>query len=288
MLIKYKCMKQIKPKRVIPTLAVTLIIACSFLLALPPTIANAQNTSEVIGRGFEFSNDQGKAASAAIVSSKTNYPDVVELATAKNSSHTIGVIDDKPLVAISSKGKSTQVVLNGATEVLVCDINGPIRAGDKIAASPVAGVGMLAAENGQVVGTAQKEFNTKTAKIRSIKDSKGVGRNVRFGSIPVEVSVAYYQLPGSNFLPPLLQNLANTIADRPVSAIRILVSSLMLMFGFIYVGILIYTTVRTSVISLGRNPLAAHNIRNGLLQMAVLAVTVLLATLLATYLMLSI
>lgn len=270
-----------------PSRRISRFVFVSLLLALIGSAsAMAAGSSSVISRGFDYSGRISITA-GAIVSGKNGHPGTIELATTKNVGRLMGVVANQPLAAISTQNKQTQVVLSGATVVLVSDVNGPVRAGDKITASPIAGVGMLATDNGQVIGTVDQTLDTKKASTRRIADASGISHDVHIGAVPAEVSVAYYQQPGSNFLPPFLQHLANSVAGRPVSVLRILVSGFILLCGFAYVGIVIFTSVRTSVISLGRNPLAAHDIRQNLLQMTLLAMIVLAATLLATYLMIS-
>jgi hypothetical protein len=266
---------------------IVLIIGLFALTVIAP-LAGAQQSSGVISRGFRFNQDKGAAATGAIVSARMNSENTVELATAKTSANITGVVDNQSLVAISSNNEDVQIVLDGTTAVLVSDINGPINAGDKITISPIAGVGMMANDNGQIVGTALTDFSAKSAQTKYVKDNDGVSRAIRISTIPVQVDVSYYQIPGSNILPPFLQNIANSIAGRPVPVIRILAAAILLIFGFVYTAVLIYTSVRTSVISIGRNPLAGQSIRRNLLNMSLLSVAILSVALLGTYLMLAV
>lgn len=259
----------------------------SLLLSVPVVIyghTGADSSGVGISRGFQTKDK--KIVQAALVSATSGSTDV-ELATLKNSNRLAGVVTKASLLELSDNKKgAVQVALSGAAIALVSDINGSIRAGDKITISPINGIGMLAASDSQIVGTAATSFNVKDAKTEAITDKSGKRHTVHIGSIPIQVSVAYYVAPTNKLLPPFLQSLANSVAGRPVSATRILFGSVLLLFAFISIFALIYTSVRAGLISLGRNPLAANAIQRGLVGVGITTLLVLVFTLLATYLIL--
>ncbi len=262
-----------------------LLVVVMWLLAAAPSLA--AGTSGAIAQGFGADTSRGDIVRGAIVSFKSGSSATVELATTGAASHIAGVADTSPLVAISGAGTDVQVVISGTTNVLVSDINGPVVAGSKITTSPIAGVGMLATSDADIVGGATAGLDLKAAKSRSISDSRGVSRSVHIGSVPLQVGVAFYHAPGSSLLPPFIQNLANSIAGRSVSVIRILVSCFFLLLALVSVTTLIYTSVRSAITSIGRNPLAASAIRRGLYQVMALAAGILAAALVASYLILT-
>jgi hypothetical protein len=256
-----------------------------WLLALASPVVAAGQASGAIAQGFKAGQGADIVA-GALVSAKADSSHSVELATADSADRLVGVVDTKPLVAISQDNSEVQVVLSGTTTVLVSDINGPIKASDKITASPIAGVGMVATADSRVVGAAQADFDVSKARTQTVTDRKGQSHTVHVGLIAIQVGVAYYQAPGSNFLPPFVQSLANSVAGRPVALLRVVLSAALLLAGFLSVAVLIYSSVRSAMISLGRNPLAASVIRKGLYQMAGIVLAVLGGTLLASYLVL--
>lgn len=240
--------------------------------------------SSTIAQGFQASTSDD-IAPGALVSLKAGAGRSVELATLSSAERLIGIVDGNPLVAISREQQETQVVLSGTTSVLVSDINGTIDDGDKVTTSPIAGVGMRATADSTVVGTAQSTFTSTGS--RTIADKNGKNHTVRVGYVEVQVGIAYYQAPGSDFLPPFIQSVANSVAGRPVSLIRVLLCSVLLILGFTSVIILVYTSVRSAMTSIGRNPLAAKAIRKGLYQVGIVSLVVVGSTLLASYLVLS-
>lgn len=254
-----------------------------FLLVSTP-LAHAQSSS-AIAQSFKSDDSQGDIVAGALVSTKDDK-NTVALATLSTSNRLVGVVDDNSLVSISEGDKGIDVVLSGSTSVLVSDMNGAIKSGDKITISPVAGVGMKATTDSQIVGTAQNDF--KPASTRSVEDRDGKSHDIRLGYVRAQIGIAAYQAPGSDFLPPFLQNAANGIAGRPVSLMRVLICSTLLILGFTTVVILVYTSVRSAMTSLGRNPLAARAIRRGLYQVGAVSLVVVGGTLLASYLILTI
>ncbi|HSX02885.1 MAG TPA: hypothetical protein VLI05_06270 [Candidatus Saccharimonadia bacterium] len=252
-----------------------------------PVMAAALASSGSIAQGFVADSRQGQIAAGALVSFTTGSSRSVELATTASAGRLAGVVDQSPLVVISGGAQEAQVVLSGTTTVLVSDINGPIHASDKITASPIAGVGMLATADSQIVGAAQASFDTAHAQSRSLKDRSGQAHTVHLGTIPIQIGVAYYQAPGSNFLPPFIQSLANSVAGRPVSLLRVMLSTVLLLLGFVCMAVLIYSSVRSAITSLGRNPLAAVAIRAGLYQVGGVVLVTIGGILVACYFILT-
>jgi len=271
----------------IKNIATTAGCTLAVFVASAVPVMGASQSSGALAQGFRADSGKGDIVTGALVSSKIGDPKSVELATANTVNRLVGVADSSSLVVISSSARETQVVLSGTTNVLVSDINGAVRVSDKITVSPINGVGMRATADSQIAGTAQADFDTASAQEQTITDKDGKDHRVRVGYIPLQVGVAFYRAPGSDFLPPFVQSIANTIAGRPVSAIRILLCGALLLIGFISIAVLIYSSVRSAMTSLGRNPLAADAIRKSLYQVIAVALVVLGGTLMACYIILA-
>lgn len=259
--------------------------SCLILLGLFFPVMVQAESNGAIAQGFNADTGKGDIVAGSIVSFKSNSRSV-ELATTDSVDRLAGIADQDPLLVISSGAKEAQIVLNGSTTVLVSDINGAIHTGDKITVSPVAGVGMLASSETRIVGAAQADFDTSKAVMKSVADTNGKFHAIHIGSIPIQVGLAYYSPPGGNFLPPFLQSFANSIAGKQVSIVRITFCAALLLFTLISLGILISSTIRSAMLSLGRNPLAAPSIRKSLYQVGGVTVAVLAGALLASYLIL--
>jgi hypothetical protein len=248
--------------------------------------ANAESTA-AISQGFK--TNETDLAPGALVSLTSGSQSTVQLSNTDRVNQLIGVIGDKPLIELSNNDKEAQVVISGTTLALVSDINGDVKAGDKITASPINGIGMRADTSALVAGTAQTDLSTVTTANRSINDKQGKSQTVKVGALPVQINVTYYVSPEdkNTFLPPFLQSLANSVAGKDVSPVRVLVSTLVLIFGFLSIAVLLYSSIRSSIISIGRNPLSEGAVRKSLFEVGATALGILLVMLIAIYLVLS-
>ena len=249
-------------------------------------VAQAESTA-AISQGFKTA--EADLATGALVSLTSDSQSTVQLSNTDRVNQLIGVIGDRPLIELSNNDKEVQVVISGTTLTLVSDINGEIKSGDKITASPINGVGMKANASSLVVGTAQDDLAKTSTTTRSINDKRGQPQSVKVGAVPVSINVTYYVAPEdkNSFLPPFLQSLANTVAGKEVSAVRVLISSLVLMFGFVSIAVLLYSSIRSSIISIGRNPLSEGAVRKSLFEVGATALGILLVMLIAIYLVLT-
>lgn len=250
-------------------------------LLLP--IVHAQDES-AISLGFLADTS---IADGALVSFKQDQADSVQPATRESAQRLAGVAATETLVTLNEEEGKTQVIISGTALVLVSDINGDVKTGDKITISPIEGVGMRATDSGQVVGTAQADFSEISSQTQMVKDRAGEEQTVRIGRLPVQVNIAYYAAPTSQLLPPFIQNIADSVAGKPVSLVRVLLAASVLLVGATSIFVLLYSSTRSGIASIGRNPLAAGAIRKGLLQIGVYAVLILAFSLLAAYLILA-
>lgn len=248
-------------------------IMCSAVVGLA---VNRAKAAPAIAQTIAASSDA--TTSGSIVSMQASSAPRVELATPANSSNLVGVVQSNALVALDNSQQGVHVVINGTTPTFVSDVNGVIHAGDRIAISPLSGVGMKALVSGQVVGTAAADFDLSTAKAQTVTDRNGGSRTVHIELLPVQVAVTYYVSPTSTFLPPFLQNFAQTVAGKPVSALRVLIASGLTLIGVISVVALIYSAVRSAILSIGRNPLASKEIRRGLSGITIIVVLLIIFT----------
>lgn len=268
---------------------------CSAVLLLTllsaPTAFAAVN-SGAISQSYKTSTDD--ISQGTLLSVTSDDSTVVEPANStSNGANIIGVAADKPLVELSGNGGGkVSVVVSGSTEILASDVNGVIHVGDKITASPIGGIGMKAVEASEIVGTAQANFDDITTVSRTIKDSDGAEQTIKVGLLPLAVNISYYATTKtaegmlSSLVPPFLQALANSVTGRQVSPLRVMLGTSALFFGFVTVTVMLYASIRSGVISLGRNPLAEKSLRKGLVDVVVAAIGLLVITIVVAYVVL--
>ncbi len=259
------------------------------ILFFLPTIAGAQ---AAISQSFTIKDS---VVPGAILSLESNEKNMVKQASLKTLDELLGVAGEGSLVELSRDGiqdKQVQVVTSGVTEVLVSDVNGLVNVGDKVTISPVNGVGMKAVKNGYVVGTAQAAFTDASSVTEQvISDKNGHERKVKIGLLPVQINVSYYE-PSENVnksvLPAFLLDMASTIAGKDVSPVRVIAALVVLLAGVGAIAALLFSSVRSSIISIGRNPLAASAVHKSLFEVALFAIGILLMMLAGVYLILAI
>ena len=269
-------------------LRVRLIGILVFILGLASatTLASAQSNSAI---AQQFQTQDTRITAASLVSFKKDDPNSVELSEQKETNRLLGVVSNKPLIELSEGGTGVQVVTSGTTFALVSDINGPVLTGDKITVSPIIGVGMRATESTVIVGTAQGSLASVSTETRELTDQNGRKQKVKIGLLAVQIGVAAYVAESqsqSSFVPPFLQSIANNVSGRNVSPIRVLIAALLLLLTFISIVALLYSSVRSSIISIGRNPLSEVAVRKSLYQVAITVITVLLFAVIVIYLIL--
>lgn len=233
-----------------------------------------------------------------VVQQKPGDPSRVQPLSQKNEGEMLGVViapNDAP-VALSSGDDKQQIYVAtyGQYNVLVSSQNGPIVAGDTVAISALDGVGMKSDNSrASILGKALEAFDGKsnvqsTARLRN---SLGGTQTVGLGRILVDVNVAHnpaYTPPVAtpDGVPTFLAEAAQIVTDKPVGALRIYSSLAILTVSIIITGVLLYSGVRTSMIAIGRNPLAKKSILRNLLQIVLLGMIILTIGLIAVYLLL--
>lgn len=225
----------------------------------------------------------------SIVSLKNNTTDQVVSTTTNNADEMLGVVinDDSSLLALSSdKANQVQVATSGSVVVLVSDINGNVLKGDHITASPIRGVSMKATGNSKTIGIAQGD--TRDGTKQTYKDKSGKEQTVTLGNTTVVVNVAYYfKQPEKTLVPTALQNVANALAAKKVEPLPIIISLAIFIITMVVVVTIIFSMIRSSIISVGRNPMSQSAIYRDLIQLSALVLAILSVGFISIYLVLT-
>jgi len=264
--------------RLIPSVAIATFFIGAFGAAIATAsapVTQGYNTGEAIPIGSIVGLQ--KDSRDTIVASSTTSVDTI-----------LGVVvnqDSSPLV-ISGGANQVQVATNGPVSVLVSDINGPIAQGDQITASPIKGIGMRATVNTKVVGVAQGGMSGTTK--QTVKDEAGKDREITIGEAPVLVSVSYhYQQPEKTVIPQAFQNIANSVAGKRVDSLPIIISGVIFIIMLITVSSIVYAMIRSSIVSVGRNPMAQSAVFRGIIQLSILVIAIIGVSIIAIYLILT-
>jgi len=226
-----------------------------------------------------------------LVALKTDDPEKVEAVKVDTLNRLFGVVvePNDSAVTLSSEDRKNFVATGGNFEVLVSDQNGPIRENDYISISSLGGIAMKATEDQAIVlGKAIGDFDGRTGIIGSTIDEK-TKQTVNFGRVQVAVSINRNPLlktPDENKLPKFLNRISENVAQKPVSQARAYLALVMLIVAAIIAGVMLFSGTRSSLISIGRNPLSKKGIIKGLIQVVLLSLIVFITGIFGVYLLL--
>lgn len=259
-----------------------------FLVVFGTVLPAASSAITPISQGFTTTD---KLSQGSIVSLKNTTSDTVVAANSSNVDAIIGVVinsSDSLLSLDTGQSAQIQVATSGVEDVLVSNINGNIAQGDQITASPIDGVGMNATENTRVVGIAQTDLTSAHSTTQTYTDKSGAKHTVLLGEVPVAVNVSYYyKQPEKTLIPPAVQNIANALAGKQVNAVPVLISMGIFIVTLVAVVSIVYSMIRSSIISVGRNPMSQSAIYRDLIQLSALVLGILAVSMVAIYLILT-
>lgn len=271
-------------RRIIHYVAGVVVLA----LLLVSAVVSAQSVSQAYD-----ASDKVQRGMIVMINPK-NTKQVVPLTTDDpNSMHGVVVAANETVLSLGGDGKTSQVFVanNGKYEALVSTQNGAIKTGDLIAISSLDGIGMKASGAQTVVlGKALTPFDGKQNVNGTMMLKSNVGnRTVAIGKIAVDISIAHNPLAISVTGPPVpafFKKAGEVISGKPVSTVRLYVSLIVLIITVFVTGSLLYGGVRSSLVAIGRNPLARKSIGRGLVQVIVLGLITFVLGLFSVYLLL--
>lgn len=220
----------------------------------------------------------------------------VKAASKNEAQNMFGVVVDRnqlPL-ALSNEGivNETFVASSGTYTVVVSTQGGTIAAGDYVALSSINGVAMKASsEEKTVFGRAVSGFDGKGVVIgtTTLKDKTGKeSKTVTLGSVPITIDIR--KNPNEKTtkanVPEFLERTGQAIAEKPVSPVRIYLSTAIVLLSLIMAIVVIYAGIRNGVISIGRNPMSKKSIFRAMIEVILTSALILIIGLFAVYLLL--
>ena len=243
-----------------------------------------------ISQGYAVTSSIPNGALVSISTSKSGTAVITDL---KNQDKLFGVavISSSSLISISGGSGEVQVASSGIAPVLVSTEGGNVKRGDHLGVSTIAGVAMKATAGSRTIGVAADDFDGTGPSVEKRKlDTNTGSKEVAVGEVPVDIGVGNFQPNGldtGSVVPTWLQTISNTVAGRVVSPIRAVVATTILIAAIISVSVLLYGAVRTSIISIGRNPLARSSVFKGLAQVIVIVILILGTAAILSYLVVS-
>lgn len=277
-----------KLSRAILSLAIIVGVVATTVL---PVAAQTTGGGSVQGYAADAPIDNG-----TIVQLTGKDANRVKVSTQKELQNMFGVVVDRNQLPITLSSEALQnetfVAASGTYTVLVSTQGGPITSGDYITLSSVNGIGMKAGtEEKTVFGRANGSFDGKgiTLGTTVLKDTSGnTNETVTLGSIPVTIDIKKNPNEKSTKVqvPELLERIGQAIAEKEVNPIRIYLSLGITVISILAAIAIIYSGIRNSVISIGRNPMSKKSIFRALLEIILTSILILIIGLFAVYLLL--
>lgn len=259
-------------------------LAALVLLVLLSASGTGMLFAQAVTQGYAA---DGNLQRGMMVSIKEDDATKVQAVDTETSDKLHGVIvdaNDAP-VTLSAEGQKVFVATSGKYDVLVSNQNGPIKPGEYITISSLAGIGMRVDDHQPfVIGKALEEFDGKNG-VASTAELDG--RTIQIGRVQTDILVARnpLQKPVSN-LPDFLRRAAENIAGKPVNTSRVYLSTVIFILSTIVASNLLYGGVRNGIISVGRNPLSKKSIVRSMMQVIIVGITIFVSGIFGVYLLL--
>jgi len=278
-----------RPSRSLYIIYTYIVLLLTVLISLSmPNLALAATSG--ISQGYDTKSKD--VVPGTIMSLDTKGSIEAIPANASQRPQLLGVVADEPLISLNNGDSRVQISLEGTAPAYVSDLNGDVKAGDRVTASPIEGIGMRATGSSVILGTAGNDLSSVKTTSRTITDAKGVKHTVHIGMLSVRLNVGYSSgaddSPLASFVPPFMMKFAGTVAGKDVSGLRVIESVGALLIGFIIAGIMLRAGIRSGIISLGRNPLASRTIKRGIMDVYIASAGVLIVTVMGIYVILRI
>lgn len=273
--------KRISFKRIAALFGLFGLIAFSLTSPMSAqSVTQGYSSDKVLQRGTVVSLDQADT-SKVIAATRLN----------QNRLHGLVVASNDSSFTLSNETEKTFVATIGRFDGLVSTEAGTIQPGDFLTMSNISGIAMKAGEfDPYTVGKAIEGYDGSDNSVSSteLRDNIGNTQKVSIGRVLVDISVGSNPLlrPVESSLPQFLEKAAETIADKQVSPVRVYLGIFIILSSASIAGSLLYSGTKSSMISIGRNPLSKKSITKSLMQIVLTSIIIFLIGLFGVYLLL--
>lgn len=257
--------------------AIALILICGVLFIGNQAVA-------AINRGYGTDDTALKPGFVVALSEDSSSDEPkVERASADQINRVVGVVNnvDNSLITISSGEQAVYVESSGEVDAFVTDAGGDIRRGDFLTLSPLRGILAKATPNQPIVATALEDFVDDNAQSYTVQSETGTTEVlVKQLRINIDQKSASSQEAEDT---SSLQRLGRSLTGKDVGDVRVLIAIAIFFIVMVVEGTIIYGAISSSIISLGRNPLARGAIKSELVRVLFVTLAVLLLGVVAIY-----
>ncbi len=270
----------------IKKLSVTILVATIFASFLSQTGA-----AQTVTQGYL--SDTSLQRGMVVALDKDDTSKVVAINRSESDRiHGVVVGSGDATITFAEPEQKVLIATSGRYEVLVNDQNGKISQGDYIALSSANGIAMKSDQDQPIIlGRALDGFSGKDdpryLSSSVLKNTDGGEIPVTIGRINVDIVIGKNPLAkNQNNVPDALKRAGEFIAGKPVPPSRIYIGFTLLIASAAIAGSVVYSAVRSGIISIGRNPLSKKSIIRGILQMVIVAFIIFFSGIFGVYLIL--
>lgn len=270
-----------------------LVLGCLLTLFMAPNLVSAVSSGGANVQGYSSNHPIDNGTIVQLTDADENRVSPAKQAEIQNM---FGVtIDQQQMpVKLSQEGLENEVfvAVSGTYNVLVSTQGGAISSGDYVTLSSIDGIGMKAGyDEPTVFGRAVSSFDGQAGVMGQtmIKDVDGRdNQSVKLGLVAVTIKIERNPNEKSTKakVPEALERIGQAIAEKEVDPIRIYLSMAITAVSLITAFIVIFSGVRSSIISIGRNPMTKKSIFRALVEIILTSFLILIIGLFAVYLLL--
>ena len=226
------------------------LFAALTVLTVPVSVIHAQIGNTSIARTYTVEGTQ--PVSGDLVSFDRDKQSL-HLTESLNDTTLFGVVVDRPVIVLRSTEAGVPIISSGEVSVNVTALGGPIQAGDYITTSTEPGKGQKAsASDAFVVGTALESFGTASSSPTTS------------GTIAVHLSIGSRPADGST----TTDAYTSSVTTSKSTGITVPVVFKYLLAALVAIGSITISfrsfgsSIKESIVSVGRNPLAKNSIQS--------------------------
>lgn len=268
-------------------IAITLISVLSIFWTLAPLFAYAGS----ITQGYKAATE---LSIGSVVSLTSNGSQDVVKSNIDNDALVAGVVVDaaSSLLDVLPAGSQVRVATTGDIKILVSTINGNISSGSRLISSPLSGIAALdypPAPGQKYIAVANVDFSqsSKGAKKVSVTQNDGKTKDVYVGIIDARILLSN-RTSSSNKSKNILETVGKIIGGKDVSILQVLTAGAIFITTLGISGMIMFSSIKGSFVSIGRNPLSKDSILSGLIKVVALSIIIFGAGTIVAYFILQI
>jgi hypothetical protein len=253
------------------------ILISVFALLYVSQTSFAQTNSQAQGYHSYSSMTLGTVVSTTSAGSNN-----LEAASLDNEKLMVGVVSNSKdsVVNLQPNGSNVTVATSGQATILVTDLNGPIRSGDNLIISPLAGVATKDNPDSSAkkyIAIASEDFDSSSTSAHQITIGKtdGGSQQVDVGTIQAKMNLLdrppNNNTQNQNFIVAFLSKLIG----KPISKVKLIAATVVMITTLLIAGILLQGSIRGSFVALGRNPLSKPLILSNLFRVIAISILIL-------------